>query len=363
VGSELIPVLWLWGPPGAGKTTVGWEVFEQLGQESLAVGFVDIDQLGMCCAPPSDPGRHRLKARALDAVITNFSDAGIQCVVVPGVTDPVRGIEPVPHADLTTCRLRASPAELARRIGLRGGATDLAEALRHAEAVDGAPGHAVDTTGLSVAEVARRVRDQTGWPDPPAPRRAALRPSEEPGEILLLCGPAAVGKSTVGWHVYQQLLRAGRDAAFVDLDQISFSRPGLGHDFRAANLAALWRTFRDAGADCLVAVGPFDQPEDVAVYRAALPAATITSYLLDASRDVLLERATRRAAGESPAPGLAGDVLLGQPPDRLAEIADRAARTVERLGSTGDLHVNTDHLPPDEIARRITTGREGPARS
>lgn len=363
MGARLIPVLWLSGPPGVGKTTVGWELFEQLGGEGLAVGFVDIDQLGMSCAPLSDPGRYQLKARALDAVITNFRDAGTRCVVVPGVTDPARGIEPVPHADLTTCRLRASPAELARRITVRGGATDLAEALRHAEAVDGAPGPAVDTTGLSVAEVARRVRDRTGWPDPPAPRRAALRPLEEPGEILLLCGPAAVGKSTVGWHVYQQLLRAGRNAAFADLDQISFSRPQLGHDLRAANLAALWRTFRDAGADCLVAVGPLHQPEDLAAYRAALPAATITSYLLDASRDVLLDRATRRARGESPAPGLAGDVLLGQPPDRLAEVADRAARTVDALRGTGDLHVNTDHLPPDEIARLITTGREDPARS
>jgi adenylylsulfate kinase-like enzyme len=359
----LIGVLWLWGPPGVGKTTVGWELFEQLGREGLAVGLVDIDQLGMCVAPPSDPGRYQLKARALDAVLRNFRDAGTQCVVVPGVTDPERGIEPVPHADLTTVRLRASPEDLAQRITIRGGATDPAEALRHAEAVDGAPGPVVDTTGLSVAEIVRRVRDLTGWPDPPAPRLAALRPSEAPGEIFLLCGPAAIGKSTVGWHVYQQLLRAGRNAAFADLDQISFSRPQLGHDLRAANLAALWGTFRDAGADCLVAVGPLEKPEDLAAYRAALPAATITSCLLDASREVLLDRVTRRARGGSPVPGLAGDVLLGQPADRLPEIADRAARTVDALRGTGDLHVNTDHLPPDEIARLITTGREAPARS
>jgi hypothetical protein len=41
----------------------------------------------------------------------------------------------------------------------------------------------------------------------------------------------------------------------------------------------------------------------------------------------------------------------------------RGRATLDALRGTGDLHLNTDHLPPDEIARLITTGREGPARS
>src|SRR6266536_20097 len=142
-----LPVLWLYGASGVGKTTVTWELFVQLAREGVPTGYVDIDQLGMCYAPPTprhwapepaaDPGRHRLKARALDAVVANFRDAGARCVVVPGVTDPVRGVEtrllPLrrpqdataypaapPAATITLCRLRASRAVLVDRVARRG---------------------------------------------------------------------------------------------------------------------------------------------------------------------------------------------------------------------------------------------------
>src|SRR5262249_6135645 len=147
-------------------------------------GYVDIDQLGMCYAPPTrqhwapepadDPGRHRLKARTLDAVVANFRDAGARCMVVPGVTDPVRGVQTqfVPHAALTTCRLRVAPADLRRRLAARGSPTDdLAGELADADALDRAfaTDPCVDTTGLAVAEVVDRVRARTGWPDLAAP--------------------------------------------------------------------------------------------------------------------------------------------------------------------------------------------------
>jgi adenylylsulfate kinase-like enzyme len=40
-----LPVLWLYGPSGVGKTTVTWELFVQLAREGVATGYVDIDQL------------------------------------------------------------------------------------------------------------------------------------------------------------------------------------------------------------------------------------------------------------------------------------------------------------------------------
>jgi hypothetical protein len=175
-----VPVLWLYGASGVGKTTVTWELFVQLAREGVPTGYVDIDQLGMCYAPPTphhwapepapDPGRHRLKARTLDAVVANFWDAGARCVVVPGVTDPVRGVETdlVPHARLTTCRLRAEPADLGRRLAARGRPTDdLAEEIAYGDALDRAfaTDPCVDTTGLTVAEVVDRVRARTSRPD------------------------------------------------------------------------------------------------------------------------------------------------------------------------------------------------------
>jgi hypothetical protein len=272
-----LPVLWLYGPSGVGKTTVTWELFVRLAREGVPTGYVDIDQLGMCYAPPTpqhwapepaaDSGRHRLKARALDAVVANFADAGARCVIVPGVTDPVRGVaaDLVPHATLTTCRLRAEPTDLGRRLAARGRPSDgLAEVLAGAEALDRAfaTDPCVDTTGLSVAEVVERVRARTGWPDLAAPIATPGRtpgptrqiPDPTPGEILWLCGPAAVGKSTVGWQMYQQVRRAGVTAVFADLDQIGFHRPipaadPGNHRLKAANLAALWHAFRAGGAD------------------------------------------------------------------------------------------------------------------
>ena len=36
--------------------------------------------------------------------------------------------------------------------------------------------------------------------------------------LALISGPAGIGKSTVGWHVYQRLRDTGRRTAYVDLD-------------------------------------------------------------------------------------------------------------------------------------------------
>ena len=61
---ELLSVLWLCGPPGAGKSAVGWALYAGLSRSGARVGFAGIDQLGMCLpAPPDDPEGYRLKAR------------------------------------------------------------------------------------------------------------------------------------------------------------------------------------------------------------------------------------------------------------------------------------------------------------
>lgn len=93
----LIPELWLCGPPGVGKSTVGWEIFSQLTRAGIEVGYIDIDQLGMCLPEAaSDPGRYRMKAQNLGSVVANFRAAGARCVVVSGVADAARGV----HADM-----------------------------------------------------------------------------------------------------------------------------------------------------------------------------------------------------------------------------------------------------------------------
>jgi adenylylsulfate kinase-like enzyme len=274
---DLIPALWLCGPPGVGKTEVGWEVFTQLTRAGIAAGFVDIDQLGMCYPEiASDPGRHRMKAQNLGAVVANYQVAGARCVIVSGVVDPTQGVHAamIPQAALTVCRLRADRDDIEQRFRGRGEQIDqLGDVLREADALDMSDfaDVCVDTSALPVTEVARLVLERAGgWPVLTGASRPsdAVGPDDGPatdadGPILLLCGATGVGKSTAGFEVYLRTVRAGLTAAYVDLDQIGFccaARAGDtgNHRVKARNLAAMWQTFRAAGAQCLIATGPVD---------------------------------------------------------------------------------------------------------
>ena len=155
------------GPPGIGKSTVGWELFTQLTQAGIEVGYVDIDQLGMCYPEPApDPGRHRMKAQNLRAVVANYRAAGARCVIVSGVVDPGRGVHAslIPRAAVTVCQLRAGRDELRQRFLGRGEQAGLLdEVLSQADAMDASDvaDVCIDTRGLPAAEAARLVRERT----------------------------------------------------------------------------------------------------------------------------------------------------------------------------------------------------------
>ena len=86
---DLLPVLWLCGPSGVGKSTVAWELFAG----SPGAGYVDIDQLGMCFPEvPSDPGRTVLEGRILGRVVAGFAAAGARRLLVSGYIDSRRGV-------------------------------------------------------------------------------------------------------------------------------------------------------------------------------------------------------------------------------------------------------------------------------
>jgi hypothetical protein len=376
-----IPVLWLCGPPGVGKTAAGWEIYRQLGRSGIAAGYADIDQLGMCYPePPADPWRHRLKARNLGAVLATFRAAGARCAVVSGVVDSDRGVpaELLPHATLTLCRLRAGRDEVARRFTARGGdPAALGDVLRDADDMDASDvaGVCVDTTGLPVTEVARLARKRSGdWPafphgTPgarpgsgvlPQPARApapagpqdagaeragrpaggGLMPDGRDGQVLFLCGPTGVGKSAVGFEIHLRDLRAGRTAAYIDADQLGFVQPApagdpANHRVKARNAAALWRAYRAVGAQCLVMTGQAGDGSVVRAYAEALAPANVTVGRLHAGRAELTRRILLRGQGKSwPQPG---DPLRGQPARALHRVAAEAAaeaQALERAGNT-----------------------------
>jgi len=375
-----MPALWLYGPPGVGKSTVGWELFTRLTAAGTPAGYVDIDQLGMCYGPPQpgdwipepadDHGRHRMKARNLDAVAANHRAAGARIVIVSGVVDPRRGVDRdrLPRAAVRTLRLRADPSELRRRLVGRGrSGEDISRELAHADELDRvhAADECVDTTRLSVGAVVDLVSAQLNrWTTAPALQRGSIQPATDPtdhapGTVVWVCGVTAVGKSTVGGHLYERIRASGVHTALVDLEQIGFHRPTPSgdpgnHRLKAANVAALWRTYHAAGAQRLVLIGDVDSNATVRAYAAALPATTLTVCRLHAGPETIHQRVLQRGKGIRPV-DLAGDQLIGRPAATLQAAAARAAveaKALDRAG-VGDLRVDTDGRHVDDLVDEI----------
>jgi hypothetical protein len=176
-----------------------------------------------------------------------------------------------------------------------------------------------------------------------------------PGPVLWLCGATGVGKSTVGFQVYLTVLRAGWPTAYVDLDQVGLCGPiPADHQLKAGNLAAMWRTYREAGAQALVIVGPVEDHSAVTVYIEALPAVTLTVCRLHAGRDRLISRIRLRGLGGSWSQP--GDPLVGQSATHLLRIAEQAARDADALDRAAIGHrIDTSGRTVDEVADMVLT--------
>lgn len=382
-----VPVLWITGPAGVGKSTVSWQLFTELARTGTHVAFADADQLCMCYpAPAGDPTRERIKAQNVGALVPRYRAAGARCVIVNGCVDPAAGVrtELIPRAEITVCRLRADPDEIVRRFAGRGDASDgldqlLEETRAEAEAMDASDfaDVSVDTDGVAAAEVAKLVRESCrDWPGfGGSPLTAGTAPTpgagggdlswngeadDLDGTILLLCGPTGVGKSTIGFELYVRYIGNGRTVGYIDLDQIGYIRPASQddpghHRLKAGNLAAMWRTYRSAGATHLIATGPADSESVLRTYISALPAATVTVGRLHAGPAELTRRIMSRGDGGSwPQPG---DPLRGQSASYLRQVAARAVADADALdrAGLGTFRVDTDGRTVAESADLIAT--------
>lgn len=355
---DTAPVLWLCGPSGVGKSSVGYELFEQLSQAGTAAAYVDLDQLGLCYpAPDDDPRNNRVRARNLGEVWAGYRAAGAQCLVVSGIVDDAeevsRHARMLPDTAVTVCRLSVGHDELRSRIRKRGSLLHLTEEnVRNAVALDRSDfaGMVVDTAGLAVAEVVALIR-AAGWPGRVPPRTmSALPPHASRADtvpVLWLCGPPAVGKSTVGFEIFLRVLGAGVPAAYVDVAQLGFCRPAPDDDpdhhlLKTYQLARVWEGFRAAGARCLVMSGNVADQETVDRYTDAIPSAAWTVCRLRAGPDTLAQRIMLRGRGGGPA--IMGDALCGRTEAQLRERTAAAAKIADALDSAGigDLCVDTD---------------------
>jgi hypothetical protein len=187
-----VPLLFLVGASGAGKSAVGFEIFTRLRLDGHMTARVDLDDIGTC-APlrDADPENHRLKARNLGVMWPNFEAVGAKFLVVSGGVatrdEADLYISEIPGAAVTVCRLRVGAQELRRRImrrakllGVGGDAAVssmtperveqlIVDARAEAEDLDRREiaDFCVETDGLDVRSVAKQVIAQwDGWPEP-----------------------------------------------------------------------------------------------------------------------------------------------------------------------------------------------------
>ncbi|WP_040779645.1 AAA family ATPase [Nocardia pneumoniae] len=354
-------VLWLTGAPGVGKSTVSWALYLWATARGRPVAYVDIDQLGLLVpAPPGDPEYHRLKATNLIAVIDTFRDHGAQQLIVSGVVDSHRGIDPYVRTardvEFTLVRLRCAREELRRRYLERGSSVERLEgAIAFADALDrSAVGLPLDITTMSPGAVVEALADRVPLATQThpilRPASAPIAPAPEgPASVLLLAGPTAVGKSTVGWEVFRMLWSRNIPAAYIDVDQLGFHQSDSAPNAKVDNLIRVWRGYRDAGARALVVVAR-GTPHP---YRNAFADEAVTIAYLEASPSALAERIAQRARGHGPE--LAGDSLVGaSAQQQMRTIARSTEETAVLRRSRGEaLVIDTDNESSSEVAAKL----------
>jgi hypothetical protein len=184
------PGLWLCGPTGVGKSTVGYEIFVAIHRTGRKAAYVDADQVGMCYpAPSDDPHNHTLKALNVGAVWHNFRAADARCLIVSGAIKSDEELqlyrEQLADVSLLVCRFSIGEEELRARLEMRSAGYGPPVPGRttwrtiQPESVREAIGQlarlerttfadlVVDTNGLSPVDVVIRVREQAGgWLTP-----------------------------------------------------------------------------------------------------------------------------------------------------------------------------------------------------
>ncbi|MBN9217545.1 MAG: AAA family ATPase [Mesorhizobium sp.] len=169
--------------------------------------------------------------------------------------------------------------------------------------------------------------------------------------ILLITGPAGVGKSTVCWEIGKQLASAQISHAIIETDELDrvyprpkaeeleLLRPGTT-DISTINLAAIWSTYRAMGHSRLVMSGVMMHLAfDLRWILAAIPDAEISVVRLQASQPILTERLSRREVGSGAE-------------EQLQRTLNQARRMAEE-DKQGLLQITTDGKAPAELADAI----------
>jgi predicted ATP-dependent serine protease len=174
---------------------------------------------------------------------------------------------------------------------------------------------------------------------------------QEDVEILLITGPAGIGKSTLCWEIGAQLAASKLAHAIIETDeldrafprptpeQLSALKPGTS-DVSALNLAAMWEIYRALGHTRLVMSGVMlDLEADCRWITSAIPRARITAVRLVGSESTLMQRIDQRE--------------IGSGRDAQARRSLRQLKRVSEEAPSAAMIVRTDDKTPAELAQIV----------
>ena len=170
-------------------------------------------------------------------------------------------------------------------------------------------------------------------------------------QVLLITGPAGVGKSTLSWEISARLAASGVAHAAIEgdeldrvfplpsEDELGALRPGTW-DVSALTLAGIWSVYRALGHRRLILSGVMlDLEADTTYITAAIPDAEVTVVRLRSTAETLLARLDRREVGSGR-------------DDQLRRSLWQAERMAEQSGD-GLILVPTDGETPMALAEKV----------
>ena len=150
-------------------------------------------------------------------------------------------------------------------------------------------------------------------------------------------------------------MRDGVPVAHADLDGIGFGPPGHSgsFDLKFENVAAIWRTYSEAGASAFVVSGLRVLEMDVLDCVDAVPGSVATTVVLEVTpteqRERILARARNRYGVDR------GGGSSAQTPEALAQAVDSARQQLEDEADEipGALVLDTVDVSVVEIAQQL----------
>lgn len=374
----VLPIIWLLGTSGAGKSTVGYRVLSHLADAGVTAAFVDADQLRLASALRAT--ETDLIAASLPALMRNYRTHGAQALIVAGVVDDAshlaRLLPGVSRHLVLAVRLDADGDTIRERVHRRGWLTELADTAVDYDAriASDLADLRLDTTGRSPSQLASQVAEVAlahsrqivaASLDTPArqqPTTATLK------RMVAITGPGGVGVSTNGFQTFSLLARAGGPVGYLDTHQLGFLGTDVRSDhlgpLRSANAHAVAGSLACAGAETVVVSG---DPRTIqllldAQHEEPGKIGSSASFWLDASASALAERLTVRARGGGPE--IQGDHRAGLTGEALTATIAAAVHESQHEPRPGTARtIDTSDLNPRQVAEAVLASLASGGRS